>query len=60
VSAIAHNQGLAMGALFSNPQVSIHTHNYATHLEMFMTVVFFIASILNVSFSPFTQHTLQD
>jgi hypothetical protein len=40
VSAIAHNQGLAIGALFSNPQVSIHKHNFATHLDMVIAVVF--------------------
>jgi len=40
VSAISHNQGLAMGALLRNPQVSIHTQNYATHLEM--VIAFFL------------------
>jgi len=39
VSAIAHNQGLAVGALLRNPQVSIHTHNYATRFEMIIAVV---------------------
>jgi hypothetical protein len=39
VSAISHNQGLAVGALLSNPQVSIHTHNYTTHLEIVIAVV---------------------
>jgi len=29
VSIIAQGQGLAMGALITNPQVSMHTHNYA-------------------------------
>ncbi|GFG35132.1 hypothetical protein Cfor_09619 [Coptotermes formosanus] len=40
VSVIAHNQGLAAGALFNNPQVSIHTCNYVTHLKMVRAVVF--------------------
>jgi hypothetical protein len=39
VCAIAHNQGLALGALLRNPQVSILTPNYATHLEMVIAVV---------------------
>jgi hypothetical protein len=39
VCAIAHNQGLAMGAVFSNPQVSIHKHDFATHLDMVRAVV---------------------
>jgi len=29
VYVIAQGQGLAMGAVMTNPQVSMHTHNYA-------------------------------